>query len=172
MNTDSNIAIHFFILLIPVYLMHCLCMLDKHLWQIGTGLLGHCRLWAPRPWACIILANPTLNLRTYSRAIECFHSCGQHLCKFIGTKESVWIRKEFNSRRSGLAHQHGRRFIVLGHQYGHRDVMRKHSILYYSKRVFKKSLWPAKFISYFTWTHRLFFFGNYPSFYKLILNMI
>ena len=29
--------------------------------------------------------------------IECFHSRGQHLCKFIGTKESVCIRKEFNS---------------------------------------------------------------------------
>ena len=46
--------------------------------------------------------------------IECFHSRGQHLCKFIGTKESVCIRKEFNSHRTGLGHQHGRRFIVLG----------------------------------------------------------
>ena len=26
--------------------------------------------------------------------ILCFHSRGQHLCKFIGTKESVYIRKE------------------------------------------------------------------------------
>ena len=59
--------------------------------------------------------------------IECFHSRGQHLCKFIGTKESVCIRKEFNSHRTGLGHQHGRRFIVLEHQYGRRDVMRKHS---------------------------------------------
>ena len=49
--------------------------------------------------------------------IECFHSRGQHICKFIGTKESVCIRKEFNSRRDGLGHQHGRR-----------DVMWKHSI--------------------------------------------
>ena len=47
---------------------------------------------------------------------ERFHSPGQHLCKFIGTKESVCIRKEFNSHRIGLEHQHGRRFIVLGHQ--------------------------------------------------------
>ena len=30
--------------------------------------------------------------------IECFHSHGQHLGKFIGTKQSVCIRKEFNSR--------------------------------------------------------------------------
>ena len=63
-----------------------------------------------------------------SAAIECFHSRGQHLCKFIGTKESVYIRKEFISHRIGLGHQHGRRFIVLGHQYGRQDVMWKHSI--------------------------------------------
>ena len=50
-----------------------------------------------------------------SRFIECFHSRGQHLCKFMGTKKSVYIRKEFNSHRIGLGHQHGRRFIVLGH---------------------------------------------------------
>ena len=50
------------------------------------------------------------------RSIERFHSRGQHLCKFIGTKESVCIRKDFNSHRIGLEHQHGRRFIVLGHQ--------------------------------------------------------
>ena len=55
--------------------------------------------------------------------IECFHSRGQHLCKFIGTKEGVCIRKEFNSLRIGLEHQRGRRFIFLGHQYGRRDVM-------------------------------------------------
>ena len=60
--------------------------------------------------------------------IERFHSRGQHLCKFIGTKERVCIRKEFNSQRTGLRHQHGRRFIVLGHQYGRRDVIWKHSI--------------------------------------------
>ena len=57
------------------------------------------------------------------KCIECFHSRGQHLCKFIKTKESVCIRKEFNSQRIGLGHQHGGRFIVLGHQHGRRDVM-------------------------------------------------
>ena len=55
--------------------------------------------------------------------IECFHSPGQHICKFIGTKQSVCIREEFNSHRIGLGHQHGCRFIVLGHQDGRRDVM-------------------------------------------------
>ena len=55
--------------------------------------------------------------------LECFHSRGQHLCKFIGTKESVCIREEFNSRRMSLQDQHGPRFIVLEDQYGRRDVM-------------------------------------------------
>ena len=39
-------------------------------------------------------------------------------------------RLEFNFQRIGLRNQHGRRFIVLGHQYGRRDVMWKHSISY------------------------------------------
>ena len=60
---------------------------------------------------------------TVIEEIECFHSRGQHLCKFIGTKEIVCMRKEFNSQRIGLGHQHGRRFIVLGHQCGRRDVI-------------------------------------------------
>jgi len=60
--------------------------------------------------------------------IERFHSRDQHLCKFMGTKESACIRKEINSHRIGLEHQHGRRFIVLEHQYGRRDVMWKRSI--------------------------------------------
>ena len=52
-----------------------------------------------------------------------FHSHGQHLCKCFGTKESVYIRKEFNSHRTDLGHKHGRRFIVLGQKYGRHDVM-------------------------------------------------
>ena len=39
--------------------------------------------------------------------ILCFHSRGQHLCKFIGTEESVYIRKEFNSHRTCLGPKHG-----------------------------------------------------------------
>ena len=45
--------------------------------------------------------------------IQRFHSRDQYRCKFIGTKESVYIRKEFNFHRIGLEHQHGCRFIVL-----------------------------------------------------------
>ena len=55
--------------------------------------------------------------------MERFQLRVQHLCKFIGTKENVCIRKESNSHRIGLVHQHGRRFIVLERQYGRRDVM-------------------------------------------------
>ena len=51
-------------------------------------------------------------------SIECFHSRGQHLCKCIGTKGGVCIRRELNSHR-----------ICLGHQHGRRDVMWKHSIV-------------------------------------------
>ena len=57
----------------------------------------------------------------------CFHLRGQHLCKFIGTKESVCIRQGLNSHR-----------ISLGHQHRRREVMWKHSIAL---------LWKAQFIS-------------------------
>ena len=60
--------------------------------------------------------------------IKRFHSVGQHLCKFVGTKEIAYIRKEFNYHRICLEHQHRRRFIVLEHQYGRRDVTWKRSI--------------------------------------------
>ena len=60
--------------------------------------------------------------------ILCFHSRDQHLCKFIGIKESVYIRKEFNSHRISLEHQNGRRFIALGRKYGRHDVMWKYTI--------------------------------------------
>ena len=43
--------------------------------------------------------------RAFTKA--CFHSRGQLVCKFIATKDSVYTRKEFNSQRTGLGHQHG-----------------------------------------------------------------
>ena len=36
------------------------------------------------------------------------------LCKSIGTKGSIYVRKDFNSHRIGLVCQYGRRFIVFG----------------------------------------------------------
>ena len=53
-----------------------------------------------------ILTNKDMTTLTGTATIERFHSRGQHLCKFIGTKENVYIRKEFNSHRTGLGHQH------------------------------------------------------------------
>jgi hypothetical protein len=55
--------------------------------------------------------------------IERFHSRGQQPCTFIGTKENVYMRKEFNPQRIDLVQQHDRRFIVLVHHDGCRDVM-------------------------------------------------
>ena len=39
-------------------------------------------------------------LACYYTNVGCFHSRGQSLCKFIGTKERICIRKEFNSHRN------------------------------------------------------------------------
>ena len=60
----------------------------------------------------------------HQNSILCFHSRGQHLCKFIRTKEIVYIRKEFNSHRTGL-----------GQQYGRHVVMWKHTICVFSTHV-------------------------------------
>ena len=87
------------------------------------------------PWRCLRKSSEVSIKKGHhcpcfhSTSEQCFHSRGQHLCKFIGTKESVCVRKEFNSLRTCLGHQHGRRFIALGHQFDRRDVMWKHSIL-------------------------------------------
>ena len=55
--------------------------------------------------------------------IKRFHLRGQHLVKFIEIKETVYITKEFYSHGICLEPQHGRRFIVLEHQYGRLDIM-------------------------------------------------
>ena len=49
-------------------------------------------------------------------AIKRVQSRVQQPCKFTGTKESLYIRKELNSHRTG-------RFTVLGHQHGCNDVI-------------------------------------------------
>ena len=61
-------------------------------------------------------------IREWENLYRTFHSRGQHLCQFIGTKRKrVYIRKEFNSYKIGLEHRHGCRFIVLEHQQGPYD---------------------------------------------------
>ena len=52
------------------------------------------------------------DLKTIYVLIKRFHSRGQNLCKFIVTKESVYIREEFNSHRTGLEQQHGRHYVI------------------------------------------------------------
>ena len=44
--------------------------------------------------------------------IDRFHSRGQQQCKFLGTKDIFYIRKESNSSAIISVHQNGRRFIV------------------------------------------------------------
>ena len=50
-------------------------------------------------------------------------------------KENAFIRKEFNSHRIGLGHQHARRFIVLKHQYSCRDVKWKTLYNHYFQKL-------------------------------------
>ena len=40
------------------------------------------------------------------RNVECSHSCGEHLWKFIVMNKSIYIRRELNIHRIGLVHQH------------------------------------------------------------------
>ena len=58
--------------------------------------------------------------------MERFCSRGQHQVQIHWNKGKRLHKKEFNSHRIDSKHQHGRRFIVLGHQYGCRDVTWKH----------------------------------------------
>ena len=63
----------------------------------------------------------------------------------IETKESVRIRKEFNSQRIGLGHQHGRRFIVLEHQKDSNKALSFVHFVVFSKRsLFYLPFWQQK----------------------------
>ena len=42
---------------------------------------------------------------------------------YWNSRERLHKKKKLNYDRTGMGHQHGRHFIVLGHQYGRRDVM-------------------------------------------------
>ena len=77
--------------------------------------------------------------------------------KFLGTKESVYIRKEFNSHRIVLGHRHGRRFIVLGHKYRVHDVTWKHTICAQKKAhtyVLQMGSQKVGVLLVFTWRHQ------------------
>ena len=73
--------------------------------------------------------------------------------KFIGTKESDYIRKEFNSHRIVLGHRHGRPFSVLGHKYGDHDVTWKHTICAQKKPIHMCYKWGHRKSSYCWFSH-------------------
>ena len=61
--------------------------------------------------------------RTKNKECVTFHPSGQQLCKFIGTKENVLVRQEFNSHRVGWNTTMAAVSIFLKHHYGRHDVM-------------------------------------------------
>ena len=98
----------------------------KERWSLVVLYLGMFRLLQDLVFFLVWISDRVIKLQALMHLnviTERFYSRGQHQCNFIGAKESLCIRKEFNSQRTGLGHKHGRRFIVLGHQYGRRDVM-------------------------------------------------
>lgn len=59
-------------------------------------------------------------IRQYVVGMQCFHSCGWHAGKFIGTKKFL-PKKGFD--QAGLVHQNGLHFIMFEHRYSCRHVM-------------------------------------------------
>ena len=84
-------------------------------------------MWMTLSNICLIRKIKQRKLKAGTTNYRAFSLTWPALCKFIGTKESFYMRKEFNSNRISLEHQYGRRFIALEHQYGRRDVMWKRS---------------------------------------------
>ena len=87
--------------------------------------------------------------------IERFHSRGHHhLCKIIGTnKESVFIRREFNSHRTQVWNTKMAAFSLFWNtitvRYGHRDVMLKLSIVsLYETSTFYDKTKSCRYISF------------------------
>ena len=65
------------------------------------------------PVADFLVGNqPVLSIRADANILG-FHSRGQKLCNFLGTKEIFCMKKEFNHQRVLTVDQHGRLFIVL-----------------------------------------------------------
>ena len=67
--------------------------------------------------------------------IERMYSRVKQPCKFIGTKESVYIRKGLTSHVIGLGHQHGGRLVVLEQPYDCHDHMCIRSLVNLVPRV-------------------------------------
>ena len=106
---------------------HCFrFLLEVKMTPRETENNAYAKFWGDKQRALwyVMIFSVVVNCRyDLSQGIESFHSRDQHLCKFMRTKESVYIRKEINSHRTGLEHQHGHRFSVLEHQYGRSDLI-------------------------------------------------
>ena len=77
---------------------HTILYHATYTWHVMMGRLGMIP-WNVQRLSCILIGC------IFSwHVIECFYSRVQQPCKFIGTKESVYIRKELNSHRIGLGH--------------------------------------------------------------------
>ena len=117
----------------------CSCPLDSEIlfnpWN--NNLIGQGEM------KILKIVHTFVKMFTFTSLKQFFHSRGQHLCKFIGTKESVCIRKEFNSHRTGLGHQYGHCFIVLGHQYGRRFIVLGHQYGLFFQAHVKTHYWTA-----------------------------
>ena len=63
-------------------------------------------------WDFLELGNGLLQVMRYYYQQNVFTHVASIYGKFIGTKESVYIRKELNSHKNCSEHQHGRHFIT------------------------------------------------------------
>ena len=105
-----------------VYTGKCCCCFEK--WELKHKVVLLC-MWRSRSVTGYVAPLVTCNAVVYggrehtttnfpfyflefhkNSPIERFHSRGQQVCKFNGTIESVYIRKEFNSHRIGSEGQH------------------------------------------------------------------
>ena len=98
----------------------------KHFFEMKTS--PKFRLFLSEHAYVVWLARDSSNLHSI-QSIERFHSRDKPPDWFTQTKDDFCIIIEFNSQRTVLVHQYGRRFFVLEHQYGLRDVTWKRSII-------------------------------------------
>ena len=78
-------------------------------WPEVTGFID----WGFHLWNVVDFSFLSRDRKCMKRiSIDRFHSRDQQPCKFIVTKESFYIRKEFNSHRIGFTLQHGRRDVT------------------------------------------------------------
>ena len=104
----------------------CKFIVTKKSFQIRRKSNFHRLVWNTNMAAVSLFGTPIW--RTWRRAktfYRAFSLTWPAVMQIYWKSDSFYMRKMFSCRRTGLRHQHGPRFIVLGHQYGGRDVMWK-----------------------------------------------